>query len=366
MSAENDDFELDFDDESTPTEVNEDNSPADANTAVEVTTDPAVESAPVATEPVAPTDEEKAAAKAKAEAEKVAAAEAAQKAHDEFVAIVESVMVHDDRDSATGVIPEVLTQQVLDAYAALPGTGGKAGGRKYLSDTMMAKMVAGAEDPNCFLLARSYMELEKKVSASKAKRDTVAKAKVDPTDAFAEQVAALMLAPSLVNVPADVEDTWVEKAQALVESLTGDLGKYQEWVAVSEKEIAEGTDTEKATPAPEVSPIILSAAKVATGRAVGRPRKSGTGTTTPRASTAGSGHTGDIAQHLTEVFEGVASGTFLSVAEIAKGVTSQYGGDKPPPSQGAVSARLFPRNGEFKLDIGITPTDDPKKGAVKN
>lgn len=323
--------------------------------------------------PTVLTDEEKAAkveadkaeAKAKAEAEEKERAEALEV----FKTHVNSLFDHADYDRATGVLPEVLNQGVIDEYAKLPGAKGKAAGRAWLEESMQESMVKGTTDgPDYFMKARTFMELNTKVTAAKAARQTAAaKPKVDPTEAHVERIAAMLLAPNLVPVAADVEDGWAEKAEALVADLAEDTAKYRDWLAKKDEPVAEG---ETALVAPEVNPVVIAAAKIAQGRAAGSvTRKASTGgTSTPRTSTAGSGHTGDIAKHLREAMDTVGVGEFMTIAQIVNVETSQYGGSAPKPSPGAVAARLFPAKGECSIDFVRPEGKDeghPVKGAVR-
>ncbi len=65
------------------------------------------------------------------------------------------------------------------------------------------------------------------------------------------------------------------------------------------------------------------------------------------------GARGDIAAHIAEVFSSVGPGTFLTIAEISKHPTSAY--PDGPPSRGAISARLFPRDGRASTVAGVVP-----------
>lgn len=313
-------------------------------------------------------DEEKSAATEqakKAEAEQAekdkADFEAATKA---FTEAVEATMTAEGRDVSTGTLSVELTQTVKDAYAGLPGAKGKSFGKQYLIDKMQECMVEGVNDPSSFIRARTYMNLSNDVKDTKSTAGAVAKPKVDPTQAHVEHIAALMVAPNLVAVPADVESGWEEKAQQLAESLESQVLAYKDWLAVKDQPAAEG---ETAPEAPEVSSVVIMAAKLAIGRATGtRKASTSTGTSAPRQS---SGHRGDIGAHIKEVFEAVEIGEFLPISKIAKAVTSQYGKDgAPPASQGAIAARLFPKSGECNLDF-VRPEGKDEgrdvKGAVR-
>lgn len=310
-------------------------------------------------EKAAQAEAEKAAAKAKAEAEE-AEREAAVET---FKGVVEGVFDHEGYDKATGTLPTVLEQVVIDAYTALPGAKAKNAGRTYLQDSMQAHMIKGTtEGPEFFMRARTYMELNNKVTAAKSSSPAAAKPKVDPTEAHINRIAAMLLAPNFVEVGEEVANGWEAKAEELVASLNEDANKYLTWLRLPTP-TGEG---ETKPDAPEVSEVVIAAAKIAVGRAAGAPRKASTGgTSTPRVSTAGSGHRGDIGKHIREVMDTVSVGDFVTIAEIAKAATSQYGGaTMPPPSQGAIAARLFPAKGECTLDF-VSPEGKDQGHAVK-
>jgi hypothetical protein len=304
------------------------------------------------------TDEQKEAA-AKAEAEKAEAD--FNEAVAAFETTVETVVQSEDRDQSTGTLPEVLKAKVIEAYGNLPGAKGKAAGKKYLSDKMAEMMVSGVENPENFLLARTYLDLQNEVTKAKAPAGSgVARPKVDPTEAFRDRIAAMLLAPSLVTVPEDVKEGWDEAASKLATSLEEDVRKYQAWVA----------DTSDDKPdTVEVSPVVLAAAKIAAGRPAAA-RRASSGTSTPRSSSTGATHApgGDIKKHLEEVFANVESGTFLTIAEMSKAITEAYPDPAARPSQGAIAVRLFPKTGTTNLDF-VKPEgkehNRPVKGAVK-
>lgn len=356
MSDTRDEFDddLDFGDDETGTEAEQVNDGDIQGTEEVVAEDVTV------TEEQSEEDKQ-AAAKAEAEANAAKAEAELNEKLDAFKETVQSAVASDDWDTTTGSLPEVLLVKITTAYAELPGAKGKAAGKRFLQDSMQEYMVKGADDALNFVRARTYMDLNNTVSATKAPRGEsgVAKAKVDPTEAFAQRIAAMMLAPSLVAVPEDVEATWADKAQALAEGAEADVEAYQKWAANTAEDKGD---------APQVSEVVLAAVKIAAGRAAGV-RKSGGSTGSTRVSTA-TGHSGDIAVHLTEAFADKNVGDFMTIAEIAKAVTSQYGGDKPAPSQGAIAARLFPQGDASKCKLDFVKPEGkedgrPVKGAVK-
>jgi hypothetical protein len=377
MSAQQDDFTLDFDDEPS-TDEGQTETPAvndgDVEGTGEVETSPTLGDGAeeLATKQAATpelTDEEKAAAteKAKADAAAKSAADEAERqaALATFQELVNGLFDHEDYDRATGTLPEVLNQKVVDAYAALPGAKGKLAGRQWLEGSMQESMIKGAtDDPSYFMRARTFMELNTRVTKDKAtKGETAAKPKVDPTEAHVKRIAAMLLAPNLVPVGDEVEEGWEAKAEELVNKLTKDTEAYRDWLALVP---AEG---ETKPDAPKVDEVVIAAAKIAQGRAATTRTRSASTNTSTRTSTAGSGHTGDIGKHIREAMDTVAVGTFMKIADIVNVETSQYGGQAPKPSPGAIAARLFPGEGKVcNLDF-VKPEgkEDGRdvKGAVR-
>lgn len=297
-------------------------------------------------------------AKARKEAEAAAAKEKGEAALEEFKSAANAALDHEDRDADTGVLPVVVISSLKDLYLKLPGAAYKNPAKAFLLDRMQEEMIAGTSgDAKRYLNARTFLELNKEVEGARAtKTQGAVTQKVDPTLAHVERVASLMIAPNLVPVGEGVEDGWEDQVEKLVESLSDDIVKYRNWqaeVAAFEPK----SDDDKAPEAPEVHASIVAAAKIAAGRTVSA-KKAGT---TQRASTAGSGHRGDIVQHLREAIEKFPVGEFVPVAELCKVETSQYGGDKPAPSPGAIANQLRP---EKEFDF-LEVRTEPKRGAVR-
>jgi hypothetical protein len=310
--------------------------------------------------------EGEAAEKAKAEAAAKAKAEAEQADAqvESFKTLVTGLLTHDDRDVSTGELPVVLVTQVTQAYGDLPGAKYKTFARNWLTDTMQDLMVKLA-----FIEARTIMILNTAVKDIKGtKPEALAKPKVDPTEAFAERAAGVMLAASLLTVPEGVEVTWAEKATALAQSLEQEVLTYKAYLDEAAKPLAEG---ETAPEAPKVHAAVLAAAKLAQGR-VAAVRKTGTSTPrTPRAATstpAGDGIRRNVGNHIREAIQSVEVGTFMAIAEIAKFESTEYAGVEISP--GAISARLFPGGdaSACKLDF-VRPEGKDEghaaKGAVR-
>lgn len=318
-------------------------------------TEEQAESAEQDGEPTAlsPEDQAKADAKAKAEADEATA----NAALESFKETVNGVLGHEDVDTATGDVPVVLVDKVAQAYAALPGAKYKGAGKTWLQELMQDLMVKMK-----FIEARSVMNLLAVAKVTKAsKPETLAKPKVDPTEAFASRAAGVLLAASLLAVPDGVEDTWAEKAEALAASLSDEVVAYKAWL------------DDKSDPkpeAPKVSDVVLAAAKIAAGRAVGTTKRASSSSTggTRTSTPAGDGVRRDIGKHIAEAIQSVGVGEFMPISAIAKFESQEYAGTAP--SQGAISARLFPGGDASKCNLDFVRPEGkdeghPAKGAVR-
>lgn len=262
-----------------------------------------------------------------------------------FEAAVEAAIA--ERDESTGDVATAIAEPAIIEYRKLDGAKAKAAARKAVE----VKMLEAMEESN-INLARAYMQLGTALTsgpAPKAKVEKVAKAPVDPTDAFVERVAGLAITQALVgeNVPEGVSEDWAEKAGIKANEVVESARALLAWTQ---------SDAEDKGEQPEAEPFVVAAVKLALGKAakVGGARAKSASTFT--------GERRNVANHIVEAFEGVEVGTFLSVAEIQKFSSKEYGDDKP--SAGAVSARL--KDGATAIP-GIEPAQDAagKRGAVK-
>jgi hypothetical protein len=256
-----------------------------------------------------------------------------------FEAAVESAV--SERDPDTGELATAQAEPAVVEYRKLSGQKAKAAARSAVSDKMRDAM----SDTN-FTLARAYMVISDSLSSAPTGGGRAGRTPTNPTDAYVEQDAAIRLAPLFLEQPEGLDEDWADKVNAILAEAEPQVEQYKAWVA----EGAEGD-------APEVHPVVVRAAKMASGRAAGR-RSSGS-----RAPFTGTRR--DIAKHITEAFEGKGSGEFLSVAQIRAFKSSEYGDDAP--SAGAISARLFPtREGAVCTIEGIEPgTNESTRGAFK-
>jgi hypothetical protein len=90
---------------------------------------------------------------------------------------------------------------------------------------------------------------------------------------------------------------------------------------------------------------------------------SGTRARTTGPSRGDGGGRRDIARHIASSFADLPAGTFLTISEIRQHPSPEYGGTMP--SAGAISARLFPANGQMTL-VGVLPDrENGVRGARK-
>jgi hypothetical protein len=218
-------------------------------------------------------------------------------------------------DTATGELPEAAVAKVNEQYRAVEGNKGKGEARKFLEEAMLEAV--GKLDA---VAARGYSDLRAKLSAAGgAKAD---KAPSDPTAAFVQRLASLRLAQQIVESERPEGEGIDEKVEALVNENTELITKQREYLANEAEDKGDG---------PELNPVVRAAFKAASGKATGGTSRSG-------GSSGGVRH--DTGKHIASAFADVEVGTFLTIAEIANHKSAEYGDDTP--SQGAISARLFP------------------------
>jgi len=254
----------------------------------------------------------------------------------------------DERDTSTGDLPKDQLEAVNKVYRELDGgVKAKNAARSWIDDQMK---LAISGDPSTgtkgdIVLAKAFVMLKDNLSAGSGA--STPKPPADPTTAFVQRVAALSIASTLVssNVPEGVSEDWSAKSEALVTELSEQVDKYNAWASDTSEDKGE---------APEVSPVVRQAFKLASGKSVG----GGSGR-------AAGGPRRDIEKHMAQVFEGLESGGFLTVNEIAKAQSTEYGDDRP--SAGAVSARLFPKGKDAYVGETLKAVADEGKsrGAVK-
>lgn len=243
----------------------------------------------------------------------------------EFQNAVEAAIA--ERDTSTGVLPEAQIDLVRAAYADLDGVKAKNRAKAHLHELLKSFM-----ENLDVSSARSVMILQENAAvASKATGGTSAKprVKVDPTDAYAEGLAALTLAFYLATSDAP-EGVDLEKAKESATAKADELFATAREVRASEEQ-----DTD--------NKVILRAIKLS---AVKPPRGGGSG-----GGRSYSGPRRDIAKHIAEAIAGKPAGTFLSVADLRKFRSEEYGDDAP--SAGAITNRLEPTSGAKSSVEGV-------------
>lgn len=244
-----------------------------------------------------------------------------------------------EADESTGDLPASAIDAVNKVYRDIDGVKGKNTARSWIEAEMKAAIVG-----KDIMKARAFVTLKDGLSAGSGSSSP--KAPADPTQAFVQKVVALRLALDEVvgTVPEGVDESWADKADELIGSLADEVTAFRAY------SVSEDADAEQ----PEVSPVVRQAFKLASGRA-----SAGGGT---RVS---GGPRRDIEKHLHQVFADLEIGAFLTVNEIAKASSTEYGEDRP--SAGAVSARLFPKGREAYAANGLQATNEEGKvrGATK-
>lgn len=253
----------------------------------------------------------------------------------------------EQRDSATGDLPEASISAVQKAYRDLP-TGAKVKNR---AKGILQAGVKEGMDQKSLPLARANMILLDSLASAGRSTTRVEREPVDPTEAFVGRVAALALADHLVksNVPEGVADDWTARASELVSASTEAADQYFAWLH---------SDSEDKGDEPEVSAVVKSAVRLAQGRSTRGARGS-----VSRAPYAGPKR--EIGKHISEAFADKQSGDFMTIAELKAFRSEEYGDSAPSP--GALTARLFPQSGKCTLE-DVTPgtNEQGKKGAYKN
>lgn len=245
-----------------------------------------------------------------------------------------------EADTSTGTIPPAEIDKVVTEYRVLDGVKAKNKAKAFLNEGMKSAM-----NESDIVKARSFLQLTESMTAgSTAKAE---KAPADPTEAFVQRSATLQLANSLLVPGEGVADDHASRTEALVSESQAAAEQYLAYLQDESEDKGEE---------PEVSAVVRNAVKLALGKAA----KAG-------SSRTGGGYTGerrDIGKHIVEAFADHPVGTFLTIAEIRKFVSDEYG--QSLPSAGAISARLFPQSGKCTIE-SVRPDTNEKgnKGAEK-
>jgi len=243
------------------------------------------------------------------------------------------------RDQATGELPEESLEAVNAEYRALDGVKAKNQARKWIEEQMLTLIKESK-----FQEARGFVDVKDNLSAGAGGGGP--RTPADPTAAHVQRMASFYLAINYLtqNVGEDVSGDWAEQVDAMVTAETPNLESYVAYQKSDDEDAEE----------PEVAPVVRQAYKLTAGKAAG-----GSG----RVSSGGPRR--DVAKHIEQVFADEEEGTFLTVNEIAKRKSTEYGDD--PISAGAISARLFPKGKEPYADNGIAAShpEGKPRGAVK-
>lgn len=270
-------------------------------------------------------------------------------------------------DPMNGNITEADMASIHQAFTSLAGgTKSHNQAMKRLQDNQLTALTefmwaVGARAYSLIIVALKNAGKSARPSVS-----PVAKATVNPTEAHVALGAAHALAVNFLAVGSDVDANWGTMVSEKVNGLRDEVVSYNAyltekatWDALSDEDKAK---TEEPT-APEVDPIILTAARLARGRTTTvkkarEPKAPGSAATTPRDPSA---PRGDILAHIQEVFANLPVGAFLKVSEIAKVGTSQYGAGQA--SGGAISARI--KGPKFAEVSGLSFENDSNGQGVR-
>lgn len=260
----------------------------------------------------------------------------------EFKSAVQAAI--DEADPTTGTAPSASIEAAVLAYRAI--TGGikyKNLGKKWLQGEISA-----AINESRFQNAVTYNAVNERLLAGVPSAEPAAT--VDPKEAYGELVAAHITVLDYLreNVPAEAEGFEVPDT----ESALAEVEAYLDW---------EGTEDRDDEDKPELGDVAAAAVAILKGKKTRKARKA----SGVRASTY-EGPRRSVAKHIESAFEGLESGSFLKIAEIANHTSEEYGDDHP--SSGAIAAALFPRSGKDRDWDNLTPATDENgvKGAVAN
>lgn len=254
-------------------------------------------------------------------------------------------------DTDTGSVPEIGVDKVLTAYRALPSTASKSAVKNWLGEEMRDALIAVKIGR-----ARALADINTAVQDASMRRSAAAPAKPSKSarEVYLDHCLALDIAKQFVVRPSDEElgEGWNEEYhQRYADYVTdgGPVAQYLAWLAKSEAERGDE---------PEVDAVVKNAAKLASGRAVGARKSSGS-----RRSSGGtsSGVRRNVGAHIEEFLAQADPGQEYTIAEVANFNSSEYGEDHPSP--GAVAARLTPAGGKASTIPGfeVVPNSEPKK-----
>ena len=243
----------------------------------------------------------------------------------------------EEADTTTGTLPEAALEPVKVAYRGIDGGAKfKNKAKTFVADAMRDVLSSG--DLSQVFKAVAWNSIQDAILTAAPKASTAPKVTVSPNKVHADKVQSLRLALDLIEnsaLPEGVTEEW--EAEIDESDNLSVLEEYTNWVKA---EKAEGEEDNE----PEVSPVIKAASKLALSRG---PKKAG-------VRGAGHIHTGpkrDVGVHISNAFDQVEEGTFLTVSEIRNTPSEEYGSDAP--SAGAINQRLRPPSGKPTTIAGI-------------
>ena len=251
-----------------------------------------------------------------------------------FEAAVQTAI--DNRDQENGDLRQEDTEAVVAQYRELDGQKPRNRAKSHLEDGM--KIAIRAKD---VVLANAYVELKDALSAAAPRKDRPA---ANPTDSYVQTAFALRLAANLqaASQPEGVDENWSAKLDEFTQAHAEEVEAYRAWVDGGE----EGDE-------PEVHAAVRTGFKYAAKR-VGKGGAKRTNSGGPRRN---------VKNHIKEVFDAVEVGTTLTVNQISKADSKEYGSDHP--SAGAVTQALYPKGDKAHGIEGVQTADDKPRRATK-
>ena len=242
----------------------------------------------------------------------------------------------DNRDQSNGDLRSEDQEAVVAEYRKLDGQKARNAAKRHLEDGMRTA-IRGKD----VVLANGYVELKDALAASTPRKDRPA---ANPTDSYVQTAFALRLAANLqaASQPEGVAENWQEQLDEFTQAHAEQVEAYRQYVEGGE----EGDE-----------PDVHAAVREAFKRAAKRVGKGG-----GKRANAG-GPRRNVKNHIREVFKSVEVGTTLTVNQISKADSEEYGSDHP--SAGAVTQALFPKGDKPHGIEGIETNDDKPRGATK-
>lgn len=254
----------------------------------------------------------------------------------------------ENADETTATIPEQFLAKVTEEYRKLDGTKLKNQAKAVAEEGMRESLDNGSLSG-----AQAWVKIRDACVGGSA--PAAPKAPVDPTEAFVQRGATLELAMELLgeDVPDGVQADWQTRVSEQVADNLDAAKAYFKWA---------NDESDDKGDEPKVENVVKLATKVAQGKAAGRVTSS-----TGKVARTYTGARRDVAKHITEAFADKESGTYMKIAEIKAFASSEYAAGEV--SAGAITARLWPRDGGPSnvagIRQGVDPSDGKTKGGIK-